>query len=663
MHFLSPMLLWFLAAASLPVIIHLINKRRHKTVQWAAMQFLLKATRQSRGKKKLRHLLILTCRTLAIAALAFAAGRPILSAFTGWGKGTIDTVVLILDRSASMETRVADGRPSLRDTALEELRKTISDLHPNRIVLIDSATGQPQEVPTPDELPILSATQATDTKADFPTLMLRATELLNSTNGHSEIWIASDLQRSNWLPEDERWEISRAALGSLPQKPAIRLLAINPASTIQNHTLTLLNARRSGDELLIDLEVLRQANAHKATSIPLATNLNGASSSETLNLLGQSIRFQKRIPLPNGSAQGYGFVSLPADANNRDNVAYFAYGPNRPTHTLVVAPPGEAADYLALAAAPPGLGNNDVTTISPSEAQKLDLSVISTVLWAAPFPTAPAGPILHNFITSGGHVAFFPPGQKSAFSYGDIDWSEPSTSPPGKYFILQEWEHRDGPLADGIDGTPIPANKLKAIRRQIPTGDATPLATWDDGEVFLTRRIIDHGTAWYFGTLPDYSWSNLGDADVLLPAIQRIIVRSSSRFDSLYNAHVGDPEAALLPGETRSRLDTYSPPDPANANFTAGDYQLGERLIALNRPAEEDNPEITTRESLDHIFSNSGYTLLDQIGKSADTSLSRDIWRAFIIATLLLLISEALLSLPTKHPIESLAPAHPTVQH
>lgn len=51
MTFLSPLLLWFLAAVSVPVIIHLLNKRRHKTLQWAAMQFLLKATRESRGKR------------------------------------------------------------------------------------------------------------------------------------------------------------------------------------------------------------------------------------------------------------------------------------------------------------------------------------------------------------------------------------------------------------------------------------------------------------------------------------------------------------------------------------------------------------------------------------------------------------------------------------
>src|SRR6218665_2644871 len=109
MTFLTPILLWFLAAAAVPVAIHLLNRRRHKTIQWAAMQFLLKATRESRGKKKLRHILILTCRALGIAALVFAASRPLLSNVLGWGGGKPDLVVLLLDRSASMEATPKNG--------------------------------------------------------------------------------------------------------------------------------------------------------------------------------------------------------------------------------------------------------------------------------------------------------------------------------------------------------------------------------------------------------------------------------------------------------------------------------------------------------------------------------------------------------------------------
>ena len=125
MLFLKPLLLWGLIAASIPVLIHMINKQRHKTIPWAAMQFLLKATRESRGKKRLRYILILTCRVLAIAALVFAAARPIVSGLIGWGGGSIDTVVLLLDRSASMESTPNDGMRPRRQIVIEKVSERV----------------------------------------------------------------------------------------------------------------------------------------------------------------------------------------------------------------------------------------------------------------------------------------------------------------------------------------------------------------------------------------------------------------------------------------------------------------------------------------------------------------------------------------------------------
>ncbi|MEX1049182.1 MAG: BatA domain-containing protein [Akkermansiaceae bacterium] len=650
MTFLSPLLLWGLLAAAVPVAIHLINKRRHKTIQWAAMQFLLKATRESRGKKKLRHILILTCRALAIAALAFAAARPIASGLIGWGGGSIDTVVLLLDRSASMETRPGDGLDPRRQIVIQQVRDAMASLGGARLVLIDSASRQPQEIPSPDILTELSSTSATDSAADFPALLDRAAEYLAETTGRAEIWLASDLQTSNWQPTDERWAAARAGIASLPQKPAIRVLSLT-GPTAPNTAVRLLSSRRSGDEMLLDLEILRAAESRGSTELPLTTHLNGTRTTETLTLPGQSLRFQKRVALPPGSDTGSGWFSIPADGNPRDNSVFFAYGPARSIKSLIVAPAGEAADYLALAAAPPGFGNQTAERIDPANAANLVLADVATVLWASPLPTGSTYELLERFLISGGQVIFLPPGISSESTFLDLKWADATDAPAGKFFILQDWNRADGPLRDGIDGTPIPAERLRAIRRQVPVGDATALARWEDGEPLITRRIVDHGTAWFLGSLPDYTWSNLGDADVLLPTVQRIVAAGAERFDASYLSSVGSETTQLLPGETRTRVDDHGTPDPANAAYEAGIYRLGERLLAVNRPAEEDNLEILSRESLDIALEGTGYTLLDQAGQAGDPSLSRDVWRAFLIAVLFFLISEAILCLPKKtHP-------------
>jgi hypothetical protein len=195
--------------------------------------------------------------------------------------------------------------------------------------------------------------------------------------------------------------------------------------------------------------------------------------------------------------------------------------------------------------------------------------------------------------------------------------------PAGKFFILSDWNHSDGPLRDGIDGTPVAANRLKAIRRQIPARrrhPARPLGGWrtrDHPPHFRPRhRLVPR-------LLPDYTWSNLGDADVLLPAVQRIIAAGSDRFDASYLAAIGsDAAAPPCPAKPAAASMTSARPDPANAH-EAGIHRLGERLLALNRPPQEDAPEILARESLDAALDGTNYTLLDQAGQADDPPLPR----------------------------------------
>ena len=100
MTFLQPMLLVALPLVALPIVIHLINQRRYQTIRWAAMIFLLAANRMSRGYAKLRQLLILLFRMLAIAGLVFTISRPLASGWLGLtAGGRADTTIILLDRS------------------------------------------------------------------------------------------------------------------------------------------------------------------------------------------------------------------------------------------------------------------------------------------------------------------------------------------------------------------------------------------------------------------------------------------------------------------------------------------------------------------------------------------------------------------------------------
>src|SRR5438270_5627669 len=59
-------------AASVPVIIHLLNRRRYRVVDWAAMRFLLAAMRKNVRRLRVEQLLLLAVRTLLLALLVAA---------------------------------------------------------------------------------------------------------------------------------------------------------------------------------------------------------------------------------------------------------------------------------------------------------------------------------------------------------------------------------------------------------------------------------------------------------------------------------------------------------------------------------------------------------------------------------------------------------------
>lgn len=105
MPFIHPAIFWTgLIAASIPIIIHLLNRRRFRLREWAAMKFLLESIRKNRRRIRIEEIILLAIRTLVLVLLALAIGR-----FTGCGQNN----VLSLDKAASTYIYVLDDSPSM----------------------------------------------------------------------------------------------------------------------------------------------------------------------------------------------------------------------------------------------------------------------------------------------------------------------------------------------------------------------------------------------------------------------------------------------------------------------------------------------------------------------------------------------------------------------
>ena len=629
------------------MIIHLLNRRRFRIVDWAATSFLLKASRESRGKKKLKHILILICRTLAIFALIFAVARPLLGGFLGSGSGSVNTVILVLDRSASMETKAENGAPSYREAVITRVSQAVEKMGSPRLLLIDSASGDIQEVPSPDALPELSTTFATDTQADIPTLLTKAIDYIDETNpGQTEIWLASDMQRGDWRPTDSRWNAVRTGLESLPNKTKLRVLS-SGSELAQNVAIELVASRRVEDNLFLDLKLTR-SNGDGTSTVPITYSLKGARSAERVTMNGQELRFQKRLPLSAADVDGSGWVGIPSDNNPRDNSVFFAFGGKEPVQSWIVSekPSGNTANYLRKAAAPDGFDRYSSEIIALTQTTKIDWSTASLIVWQAQIPTGAVAAQLQEFATSGGSVIFFPPEKPSNNIIFGTSWGLIQEAPADEYFINGSWIKDDGPWRNSMSDQKMPIDQVRGVKRCSIQGDGTSLAEWDDGSPLLYRQLQGLGTAIFINTLPDDRWSNLEFVALHLVAVQRLLEKGTDRLHSGYRAIAGSEKAKLRGDEIRDRLDAFEDYEPALGSYRAGVYRLGERVIAVNRPAAENSPLRVNEEALDTLLEGTSYSLFEST--KDDNNLVSPVWWAFLIAVLFFLLAEAILCLRPK---------------
>ncbi len=218
MSFLQPAVLIALPLAALPIIIHLIHLYRRRQVKWAAMIFLRSAQQMNKGLSRLRQILILALRVIAVAAIILVAGRPLAGGWLGLTGGAPDTVLILVDRSASMEQKDIATGVSKREEGLRNLAKAVKDTTGgrSRLVLIDSALGKPLALDNADSLLEVPQTGATETAADIPALLQAALDYITTNKtGRTDIWLLSDLQQSDWDPSGGRWQPLRAAFGLL----------------------------------------------------------------------------------------------------------------------------------------------------------------------------------------------------------------------------------------------------------------------------------------------------------------------------------------------------------------------------------------------------------------------------------------------------------------
>lgn len=668
MSFLQPILLAALPLALLPIVIHLINQHRHRTVKWAAMMFLLDAKKMTKGFARIRQILILAMRVLAVILLLFAASRPLAGGWLALTGGKASTIIVLLDRSASMEQQNLETGISKRSAALTKLVDLLGKTGKgSEVVLIDSATLTPTTVEDITTLPDLPLTGPTATSSDIPNLLQTALDyIVNDQSGRTDIWLASDLRQSDWRPGDGKWQSLRTDFAALENT---RLFLLNfPSIRNGNYSVSVDNVQRKrgseGLQLVMDLKIQRDTRVSDSeATIPVEFTVNGTRTVQEMTLSGeQLVRLGYTVPLGNSDARGWARFDLPADDNEMDNHTYLVFDEPAAKLTAIVTDDANMGRTISAAVSSPVDSNftYDAKVFTTKQTAQIPWEESAMVIWNAPLPSSDSNDaaLLTQHTESGRTLILLPPegvgtDPNSFFGVQWGDWIEQDT----QSLELGWWRTDSDLLENTRSGDPLPVNELKIFRNRLFEGDVQALLKLESGEPIIARvfgddSTPDQGAVYVWSTLPRADYSTFASEGItFFVMLHRALDQGAN---SVSKARGIDCRDDVLPQsqewEILDRVDTGK--NTVTADLLPGAFELRnpsgtKSLLSLNRPVSEDDIRTLSAENLEGILEGIDYrSIADEV--DSNSSLASEIWRIFLIAMALALLVEAALCLPPR---------------
>ena len=685
MSFLQPLALIALPLIALPIIIHLINQHRHRTIPWAAMMFLMTAKRMSKGMARLRHFLILLMRVLAIAALIFVISRPLSGGWLGSiGLGKPDATLILLDRSPSMEMQDLQVGQSKRFMALQKLAELLEQGdYGTHLILIDSATGQLQEVDSPKALLSLPMVESSATSADIPAMLESALAYLKANeSGRADLWLCSDLNENDWDVDSGRWNAIREEFTQL--EGAHHFLLAYADSPPNNLSVRVENVQRwsSGNdaELILDVVVQTGASSESRQGFPIEFEVNNVRSVVEVDLDRQGALLRgHRIPIDAKLSSGWGSVGLPGDANPLDNRFFFVFSEAPVQRAVVVSddPKSGEAFRRALAIPPDPRRQHETDVISTDRVAEIDWEHTSLLIWQAALPQGMIASQIEQFVDAGRVVMFFPPNQSAGeelFASRWGNWQTPENSRqrsavssqqensglPGNLladsrqptanshsFKISWWRGDTDLLAHAESGDALPLNDLRTYRYRSFESTGTPLARFEDETSLLTRVATDQGAVYFCSTLPTAQFSSFEREGVVFYVMLQRALAEGSRSLTVASQRDAGPGVLADRNQWEPVAPTNDAPPLSQRGLHAAVYRDGEYWAAVNRSQVEDSAKPVPVATVDALFDGMSYRRID-VDVGDTSALASELWRIFLIAMAVALVAETVLSLPSR---------------
>jgi hypothetical protein len=684
MQFINPSFLYALFAIAIPISIHLFNFRRYKTIYFTNVRFLKEVQLETRSHSRLKHLLVLLTRILAITALVLAFAQPYIPVDNKKMLSGDQVTSIYIDNSFSMDAIGQGG--SLLDEAKKMAAEIAVAQHAGARfqLLTNDFEGRHQRLVSKEEfLQLLEEMKLSPAFKNLQQVISRQTDMLNGSESKNKTaYIISDFQKNMFSLQENKTD-----------------------TTVKINLLPLTSEERSNlsiDSCWFASPVRKQNQAEQ-----LHVRIKNFSSRDYENIpVKLFINEQQKTPasfnikanstediILSYTTQESGIQNARVELNDYpvtfDDKLYFSYTVLKQIPILSINGEANLKEGMKAGTVPyleSLFGKDSVVVLSNADEKHIDYSSLDNyrliILNEMKYVSSGLTQELNKFVKSGGNLMIFPAGQSDLDSYKELltglgsNFYEPMDTVHTKVGQI----NYSASIFRDVFEKKMENIDLPVVFRHYPISrnsrsPAEALLKLQDGSNFLERNTYGKGQVYLFSVPLSSSWSNFARHAIFVPTLYQAVLYSQPQYRLFYiignmeeveiNATVAGDGVFKLNPVIGNKLEIIPRhrivDDRTTVYFQEQVKEPGNYLLSLDKETlmgisfdynrSESDLSVYSKEDMEKLIKTKGLSNFrviegnyQTIGKVlGEISEGKKLWKLCIILALLFLAAETLL--------------------
>lgn len=578
MNFLNPAVLIALVAAGIPVLLHILNLRKLKTIEFSTIRFIEELKKTQIKRLKLKQLILLILRILIIVSIVFAFSRPVIQGsfplFQNYAKSSS---VIVIDNSVSMD--LSDENGSRFTQAKNIASKIINQLSEGSeisiVPLSDASINNSTDFSKNYEklLTTINDMKLNLVPANMDIALTVAESFLDDANNiNKEIFIISDFQNNtfqNNLEDTLRFENSDATIFLIP----IGMLSNSDIKNLSVDSLKILSSIfQTNKPIEIEASIHNHSQVDNDGIVVSLLFNNHRISQRNIDIPAQQSRTISISGVPQNKGVIDAKLEIEGDALETDNERYFGVIIPETNNTLVIGNnkmKGYFKAFFEDVSIVQDLTNH--TTIQANEITSTDLSLYDVVILNEAIYAENQLSRIQQFVNNGGSALVFANDSTNAaifstfidsLGFGKLANKQYSSNAPITFTEIDKLHPIFESVFEGTTDSKHKTIETPILKKaQLVSGAYPIIKIGNNG--FLTQSKHGSGNAIFIGSSLTEEWGNFAITGLFPTLLHRSLLQLSSSNTASINIILGEEKTIPIPDVFRNKqtcraLDPHS---------------------------------------------------------------------------------------------------------